>query len=213
MNTRGRAVGGLAVVVLAGVGVWADTGAATAGAGEPPSALGPEGAQDARGRELFLRSWQPNDPRGRGGDGLGPLYNATSCVDCHRQGGHGGAGPADRNVDVVTLRPRILITPSDPSSPRNLDDFHPAFRTANSVVLHQYSTDPGYRAWRLRRVDGVEHADMAETGGDAERDVVRETILKSAPRCRPRGETPSTHSDRSLGIGCAGPCSSIRSRP
>ena len=188
MKTRAWAVGGLAVVALAGV--WADTGPAAAETAEPPSAPGPEDAQAARGRDLFLRHWLTNDPRGRGGDGLGPLYNATSCVDCHRQGGHGGAGPADRNVDVVTLRPRILITPSDPSSPRNLDDFHPGFRTANSVVLHQYSTDPGYRAWRLRRVDGVEHADMAETGGDAERDVVRETVLKGVPALPSSGRNP-----------------------
>src|SRR3954452_18676042 len=53
--------------------------------------------QVAAGRDLFNRNWLPNDPRGRGGDGLGPLYNAASCVDCHRQGGAGGAGPVDRN--------------------------------------------------------------------------------------------------------------------
>ena len=179
MKTRACAIGGLAVVVMA-----------AAGNAEPASPPGPEGAQGAKGRELFLRHWLANDPRGRGGDGLGPLYNATSCVNCHRQGGHGGAGTADRNVNVVTLRPRILITPSDPSSPRNLDDFHPGFRTANSVVLHQYSTDPGYRAWRLRRVDGVEHADMAETGGDAERDMVRETVLKGDPALPSSGRKP-----------------------
>jgi CxxC motif-containing protein (DUF1111 family) len=164
-----------------------DPWAVAAGTAEPPPAAGPEGAQAARGRELFLRHWLPNDPRARGGDGLGPLYNATACIDCHRQGGPGGAGPADRNVDVVTLKGRFTVTPSDPSSPGDLDDFHPGFRTANSVVLHQYSTDPGYRAWRLRRVDGVEHADMAETGGDAERDMVRETVLKGDPAPRSSG--------------------------
>src|SRR5262249_9636849 len=33
-----------------------------------------------------------------GGDGLGPVYNATSCVECHHQGGTGGAGGLEHNV-------------------------------------------------------------------------------------------------------------------
>ena len=45
------------------------------------------------GRELFSRQWRPNDPRCHGGDGLGPVYNATSCVACHGQGGPGARGP------------------------------------------------------------------------------------------------------------------------
>ena len=39
------------------------------------------------GRELFARQWTPNDPRSHGGDGLGPVYNATSCLACHFLGG------------------------------------------------------------------------------------------------------------------------------
>jgi len=51
------------------------------------------------GRELFIRSWQPWDERA-GHDGLGPMYNATSCVACHGQGGVGGAGGKHVNVIV-----------------------------------------------------------------------------------------------------------------
>ena len=134
------------------------------------------------GGSSFLRHWLANDPRGRGGDGLGPLYNATLCVDCHREGGPGDAGTADRNVDVVTLIPGVTI-----ASQKNLYDFHPGFQTAKSVVLHRYGTDTGYGAWRLRRVDGVEHAEMAEAGGDTERDMVRETVLKGGPSPRSLG--------------------------
>ena len=54
------------------------------------------------GQELFTRQWRPNDPRCHGGDGLGPVYNATSCVACHGQGGPGGAGPARMNVEVIS---------------------------------------------------------------------------------------------------------------
>ena len=46
------------------------------------------------GEEIFLREWMPDDPRAaRGGDGLGPVYNDTSCVACHGLGGPGGGGP------------------------------------------------------------------------------------------------------------------------
>src|SRR5262245_19404859 len=53
------------------------------------------------GRELFVREWVPQDPRARGGDGLGPMYNAASCVACHRMGGPGGAGLNDHNVQLL----------------------------------------------------------------------------------------------------------------
>ncbi len=61
-------------------------------------------AGDARslGRELFARTWSPDDPRCHGGDGLGPVYNATSCVACHGLGGPGGAGPSGMNVQLIS---------------------------------------------------------------------------------------------------------------
>jgi CxxC motif-containing protein (DUF1111 family) len=61
------------------------------------------------GRELFTREWIPGDPAGHTGDGLGPMYNDTSCVACHNQGGVGGAGSAGKNVDLVTA----VVTPVD----------------------------------------------------------------------------------------------------
>jgi CxxC motif-containing protein (DUF1111 family) len=54
------------------------------------------------GRELFRREWLPGDPRSHGGDGLGPVFNDTSCVACHNQGGAGGAGPNAKNVKLLT---------------------------------------------------------------------------------------------------------------
>jgi CxxC motif-containing protein (DUF1111 family) len=54
------------------------------------------------GHELFTREWLPNDSRAHGGDGLGPVFNDSSCVACHNQGGTGGAGPASKNVDILT---------------------------------------------------------------------------------------------------------------
>ena len=40
----------------------------------------------AAGRELFNHDWEVNDPLSSG-DGLGPVFNAKSCVACHSQGG------------------------------------------------------------------------------------------------------------------------------
>ena len=34
------------------------------------------------GRVLFNHDWRPKDPLCPEGDGLGPLYNATSCAAC-----------------------------------------------------------------------------------------------------------------------------------
>lgn len=54
------------------------------------------------GRELFEREWLPLDSRSHGGDGLGPVFNDTSCVACHNQGGIGGGGASSKNVQIVT---------------------------------------------------------------------------------------------------------------
>ena len=59
-------------------------------------------APSVSGREIFLREWIPNDPRSHGGDGLGPVFNDTSCVSCHNQGGVGGGGAESKNVLVIT---------------------------------------------------------------------------------------------------------------
>ncbi len=55
------------------------------------------------GQTLFLHEWKPGDPLSPGGDGLGPVYNATSCVACHHQGGAGGAGGLEHNVTTFTI--------------------------------------------------------------------------------------------------------------
>src|SRR5580692_12006910 len=54
------------------------------------------------GRDLFVHEWTPNDPLAGGGDGLGPVFNAKSCSQCHKQGGLGGGGPLENNVTTFT---------------------------------------------------------------------------------------------------------------
>jgi CxxC motif-containing protein (DUF1111 family) len=57
------------------------------------------------GQALFKHDWSPGDPAAAGGDGLGPVFNATSCVACHHQGGPGGGGGLEHNVTTFTIRP------------------------------------------------------------------------------------------------------------
>ena len=100
------------VPVVAAVGCMALLLSSALPATEPEvenreSAAEPE-ATAVSGAELFSREWIPNDPRSHGGDGLGPVFNDTSCVACHNQGGAGGGGPASKNVDIVSAFPNSI---------------------------------------------------------------------------------------------------------
>lgn len=72
-----------------------------------PSWRGPPQASaeaKTKGHELFVHEWTPNDPLAKG-DGLGPVFNAKSCVACHYQGGAGGGGPGAANVRAFAVEP------------------------------------------------------------------------------------------------------------
>jgi CxxC motif-containing protein (DUF1111 family) len=56
------------------------------------------------GEALFTHVWQPHDPLCAAGDGVGPVFNATSCVACHHQAGPGGGGGLEHNVTTFTVR-------------------------------------------------------------------------------------------------------------
>jgi CxxC motif-containing protein (DUF1111 family) len=77
------------------------------------------------GEALFSHSWKPADPLAQGGDGLGPVFNATSCVACHKQSGVGGSGGLTHNVTVFTDR-RVESAPRE-------------------GVIHAHSTKPEFR--------------------------------------------------------------------
>ncbi len=115
------------------------------------------------GRELFARQWTPNDPRSHGGDGLGPVYNATSCLACHFLGGSGGAGPADVNVTLIVPGPKGFISSDSRRQPAEFNEIAinrpvngpaewerllPGLREAPGVVLHHFGVDPSYGALR-----------------------------------------------------------------
>src|SRR4029079_18550721 len=94
-----RRLGGYGLAAFGAVGLfwWLSPGL--------PVLIGPWSwsGEKQRGSELFVHDWQPQDPLA-GGDGLGPVYNATSCAACHFQGGVGGAGADKGNVHAYRVR-------------------------------------------------------------------------------------------------------------
>jgi len=58
----------------------------------------------AQGKVLFNHDWTKGDPLASTGDGLGPVFNATSCLVCHKQGGVGGGGEVQHNVTTFATR-------------------------------------------------------------------------------------------------------------
>ncbi|MEX2141197.1 MAG: di-heme oxidoredictase family protein [Pirellulales bacterium] len=103
-----------AVVAIVGLAGWAYSAAATEEAGAKQANQTAKTAK-ADGAEIFNREWLPKDARAGRGDGLGPVFNDTSCVACHNQGGVGGGGPASKNVDVISVFSNVAD--SDPFGP------------------------------------------------------------------------------------------------
>lgn len=104
------------------------------------------------GRELFVRDWSKGSDAtapqlAEGGNGLGPMHNHVSCAGCHKQGGIGGGGSNDVNVDILTsmLPGRSSEKPLSPAAVRSLEKraavVHPAFFQSASFVLHRFGFD------------------------------------------------------------------------
>jgi CxxC motif-containing protein (DUF1111 family) len=150
-GTIGRFAVRVGVASAIGLGVVGDR----AGADPGPA---PSRNQVAEGAWLFARDWSRVDRDERRGDGLGPMFNARSCVACHGQGGTGGSGKSGADVLILTE----IGTPRKPdgkvdfeklneagSTPKPVaSEVFPGFATAPSVVLHRAANDPGYDLWR-----------------------------------------------------------------
>ena len=96
------------------------------------------------GRDLFLHEWTPGDPLAARGDGLGPVFNASSCVACHKQGGVGGSGGLEHNVTVFTKAPKAGVGASrgvihqfaiDAASQETLQNISPKFPNKSRPTL------------------------------------------------------------------------------
>ncbi len=148
---------------------WLTLPVALAALAPPAHADDSDWRQARRGRELFLRDWRIDDSRCHGGDGLGPLYNASSCAACHGLGGPGGAGPASTNVDLLNLAKFTSVTialeqNAQPQRPQGrqgaasreaasltlnrdsvIERLHPGLRESPSIVLHHFGVDLNYK--------------------------------------------------------------------
>ncbi|WP_406695878.1 sigma-70 family RNA polymerase sigma factor [Singulisphaera sp. Ch08] len=124
----------------------------------------PINEEQKRGELLFAKEWAANDALSRGGDGLGPVYNETSCVACHGLGAPGGAGPENKNVVILTA-----LSDSRRGLPKNLDRIHPGFRGTRSTVLHRFGTDSTYGSWRRHFLErqGKKATPAPEDDGEA----------------------------------------------
>jgi CxxC motif-containing protein (DUF1111 family) len=117
------------------------------------------------GQVLFKHEWTPRDPLARGGDGLGPVFNATSCVACHHQGGVGGSGGLKHNVTTFTNRSkRFQNVPQEgvvhafarPAQYREtLTLIHPDLPATSQPALALIAFVPGQRHPRMSFPPGV----------------------------------------------------------
>ncbi len=136
-----------------------------------PAAGGSELAREhsaiMTGRDLFLLDWSKHLPS-LGGDGLGPLFNATSCAACHWQGGLGGGGPLANNVQTVSLTGRGIArasggTVASPAARfafslvsdqelQKLSRGEISVPTPAIPVLHRQGRHRNYQRWRAKIV-------------------------------------------------------------
>src|SRR5579885_1114207 len=102
------------------------------------------------GEALFKHVWQPHDALSPGGDGLGPVFNAASCVACHHQGGPGGGGGLEHNVTLFTVRDvrtgatrTGVVHAFSLTQPETLKDVHPELPAITRPSLEQIVARPG----------------------------------------------------------------------
>ena len=104
------------------------------------------------GKQLFENKWTTKNPSLHGNDGLGPLFNASSCVGCHHQGGVGGGGAAEFNAKSISIEKMEIRGHSGSEVTkdvvrREVSKFHPGFidTTAglnNSLPLAHHGGSP-----------------------------------------------------------------------
>ena len=115
------------------------------------------------GRELFMKIWEPGKPSPTGGDGLGPLYNETSCVACHHLGGVGGAGGNDRNALMLTAVGNPTQAEKDGRVfAGDIKDLHVGFQGGSSVVIHRHATAKSLEV----QLSGIQSYTAADSRGE-----------------------------------------------
>jgi CxxC motif-containing protein (DUF1111 family) len=135
-----------------------------------------------QGRQLFERNWPTENPAS-GSDGLGPLFNARSCVACHHQGGVGGGGDSRFNAKTVALD-RFRATGQFDRARMKISDlagifarFHPGFSSGpagltSSFSLAHHGGSAEYARRRVAMLEGLP-ASFSDSGGPTNAAEVR----------------------------------------
>lgn len=134
-------------------------------AGKPPP------PDPALGRQIFEHnwarpeSWAGPEVLGDGGDGLGPVFNATSCAECHALGGPGGAGRNSENAVLLSIAAdEPLARKAQLQLLQRARKVHFAFEESSSIVLHKFGFGPADDPYRF---DTWRSALLAPSGGEA----------------------------------------------
>ena len=108
------------------------------------------------GNGFFKRLWVTAPSSTQAADGLGPLFNARSCLSCHNRDGRGHppANPADSAVSLVL---HLSIPPSTPQQLQLL-----AERRINTVPEPTYGRQLQHFAIAGQRAEGTMHIDYEE---------------------------------------------------
>ncbi len=150
--------------------------------------------QVEQGHKLFVHQWTKFDRLCGEGDGLGPMFNAKSCLACHFQGGVGGGGTNDKNVLILSAMfplnvPKQQINRFNAAAPR----IHPGFvknrEVIQSFLLHRKSTDQKYRAKRDQLLGMVANPKWPESKQRAYLEKIKNGFLASPGTI----EIPSQH--------------------
>ena len=186
------------------------------------------------GRVLFEKQWQEFDAGSYTGDGLGPMFNARSCVACHNQGGVGGSGSKANNVELLCLVPTSQITRIDrrsfvavvarvhsgfvvnattalPTITFHKSSTHPAYANLRGAIVARLDRKSGSKGWmRLRRFERRTPSLFGAGLIDAiPPNVLRETARLQAQSGGANGQVPPA-SDGSVGkFGWRGQTSSL----
>jgi len=144
--------------------------------------------------ELFTRTWKYDDDASPAGDGLGPMFNGRSCVECHNQGGIGGAGAAKHDVEML-----VLIAPEKPSLSvrakfaEQAAKIHPALilsgRARPSITLHKFGRNEAYDKWRHVLSMLVDYLPAEEVPGR----VAMQVVKRNTPSLLGAGQIDAIH--------------------
>ncbi|MCC9603915.1 hypothetical protein LOC67_25465 [Stieleria sp. JC731] len=149
--------------------------------GVSPAAVGKAVVNPAtisQGKQLFEHQWTSRNPR-LGSDGLGPLFNATSCVGCHNQGGAGGGGEAKFNAKTIGIEKLQIdggqVTPDVLAT--MVRSMHPGFQLSDGTLINTCSIShfggtAAYQEGRSKLIDLLP-VEFADEGGSANASEVR----------------------------------------